>query len=306
MTNQVNTPQTTEKTNSLVFKTSKTVGNETIYVTIRLSDECKNGHQDFAITGDIYKAGAPKTDRNYIAGGCLHEEIEKHFPEFKRFIKLHLCDYSGAPMHAGANGFYFLQNGFNNTPNTSPQFKTKFCDYYRVTPQQFNVLATSQNVSQFSINLMTLGVLEQWRAEANEAIKELERLTGKTFVSDSVKGRFIAPTPEQIQEEEKRQKEGYYTEAAQLERREAAKAELFAKWDEEGSTNIDNIKQEIAIKKSLYNLGGSRFVEHCIYYKHSNTLGLNWRKYGEQLTPEEIELIKEKIKLPEGGKFKTN
>ena len=80
---------TTTAKNDLRFSTSKTVGNETIYVKIRLNDECKNGHQDFSITGDIYKAGEPKTDSNHICGGCIHEEIEKHFPEFKIFINLH-------------------------------------------------------------------------------------------------------------------------------------------------------------------------------------------------------------------------
>jgi hypothetical protein len=82
------------KTNSLIYKTSKEIsvinnnGNKTtgkIYVKIRLDDQCKNGHQDFAITGDIY-AGSGKADRNHLTGGCIHEEIVKHFSSFKSFI----------------------------------------------------------------------------------------------------------------------------------------------------------------------------------------------------------------------------
>ena len=135
---------TKETTNSLIYKTSKVIGDNVIYVTIRLNDECKNGHQDFAITGDIYK-GQNKADRNHIAGGCIHEEILKHFPQFAPFVLLHLCDYKGIPAHPTANGFYHLTNGFNKTPINSPKFKAEFCEYYRISAPQFDVLNTSKN-----------------------------------------------------------------------------------------------------------------------------------------------------------------
>lgn len=38
-------------------------------IKIRLNDECKNGHQDFAITADVWEKGKPKTDRYCIMGG---------------------------------------------------------------------------------------------------------------------------------------------------------------------------------------------------------------------------------------------
>lgn len=57
-------------TNSLVFKTNKIVDNEHIYITIRLDDECKNGKEDFAITGDIYEAHKPKIDRYHLSGAA--------------------------------------------------------------------------------------------------------------------------------------------------------------------------------------------------------------------------------------------
>lgn len=57
----------------------------------------------FTITGDLYQG------RTWIAGGCLHEEIERHFPgRFTDLIALHLSDIDGVPMYAAGNGLYWL------------------------------------------------------------------------------------------------------------------------------------------------------------------------------------------------------
>lgn len=173
------------KTNSLVYKTSKTIGKETIQVDIRLNDECKNGHQDFSITGYLYQAGKPKIDKYLITCGCIHEEIIKFYPEFEIFIKLHLCDWQGVPMYAVENGFYHLINGFNYTKPQDESFKIKFCDYYRISSSQFDILKESKNQLQYALNLQNLSILEQWKEEANTAIIYLEQLTGKKFFVDS-------------------------------------------------------------------------------------------------------------------------
>ncbi|HHL35198.1 MAG TPA: hypothetical protein ENJ30_12615 [Desulfobulbaceae bacterium] len=41
--------------------------------------------------------------------GAAHEDIAKAFPELKPLIALHLCNEQGKPMHAVANGLYFLE-----------------------------------------------------------------------------------------------------------------------------------------------------------------------------------------------------
>ncbi len=76
-------------------------------VKIRHDDECRNGHNTFAITADIYKHGR-RTDRAFLAGGCLHDEIAEHFPEFKSLLKWHLCSTDG-PLHYVANSVYHAQ-----------------------------------------------------------------------------------------------------------------------------------------------------------------------------------------------------
>lgn len=70
---------------------------------VRYDDECNNGHNSFSITGEIehYRGNQWRED----AGGCIHDEITKHFPELAPFIKWHLCS-SDTPLHYLANTLY--------------------------------------------------------------------------------------------------------------------------------------------------------------------------------------------------------
>lgn len=293
-----------KQSNDLRFSTSKTVGKETIFVKICLNDECKNGHQDFSITGDIYEAGKPKADRYFIAGGCIHEDIEKHFPEFKQFIDLHLCDYKGIPMHATANGFYHLRKGFNNIKPDDKKFRGKYCNYYRISPFQFEQLNQSENEIQFSIKLVALGILKQWEEQATKAIKTLEEMTGTKFVIDSKRTQLNFPTPQQIKEEEEKQKNGYYTPESKKQREEEKKQQQFAKLEEERQKELNKINTEYEVKRQVLQAGGKIALDNCIFYHHSNTLAFNWRSY-DNLTTKQIEEITSRLTLPEGVKIET-
>lgn len=70
-------------------------------VELRFDDECGNGKNSFAITADIGVPGA----NDIIAGGCLHDEIERIFPELAPLIQWHLTSTAG-PMHYIANTVY--------------------------------------------------------------------------------------------------------------------------------------------------------------------------------------------------------
>lgn len=74
-----------------------------IVATVRYDDECNNGHNTFAITGEI------TGPRGVESCGCIHEEIAKHFPELAPLIKWHLCSSDG-PMHYVANTVYHASN----------------------------------------------------------------------------------------------------------------------------------------------------------------------------------------------------
>lgn len=83
--------------------------NCTIYATVRHDDRCGNGHNTLSITGDIYK-GTGKSDRAHLCGGCIHDDIAKHFPELRSMLKWHLTSTDG-PMHYVANTMYHAESG---------------------------------------------------------------------------------------------------------------------------------------------------------------------------------------------------
>lgn len=53
----------------------------------------------FSITADLYEHGRD------VAGGCMHDEVAEHFPEFAPYIRWHLTSLDG-PMHYLANAIY--------------------------------------------------------------------------------------------------------------------------------------------------------------------------------------------------------
>jgi hypothetical protein len=78
-----------------------------ITATVRYDDQCGNGHNSFSITGDVDEL-CGKRWREYM-GGCIHEEIKKHFPKLAPFIKWHLVSSDG-PMHYTANTIYHARD----------------------------------------------------------------------------------------------------------------------------------------------------------------------------------------------------
>lgn len=83
-----------------------------ITATVRYDDQCGNGHNTFAITGEIdRKSGNGRWIDD--AGGCIHDHIAKHFPELAQFIKWHLVSSDG-PM-------YYLENTLYNVLEHGPK-----------------------------------------------------------------------------------------------------------------------------------------------------------------------------------------
>lgn len=84
-------------------------GKVDITVTIRHDDQCGNGKNDFSVTGEIYRHGRHRTDRNLISCGCIHDDIKQFFPEFAHMLKWHLCSID-SPMHYVANTTYHVSD----------------------------------------------------------------------------------------------------------------------------------------------------------------------------------------------------
>ena len=91
-----------------------------LVANVRFDDECKNGHNTFSITADLYD----ETRRNgeeYVfnsmgkkryltARGCQHDLVTKHFRELAPLIKWHLTSTDG-PLHYVADTVYHAEQG---------------------------------------------------------------------------------------------------------------------------------------------------------------------------------------------------
>lgn len=75
-----------------------------IRAEVRFDDNCRNGHNTFAITADV-RDSRYHGSRGEIAGGCCHEAIAKTFPELAHLVRWHLTSTDG-PMHYIANTVY--------------------------------------------------------------------------------------------------------------------------------------------------------------------------------------------------------
>lgn len=75
---------------------------ETIRIRAGLHHLTGNARPHFSLTGEI----GPRHDP--FACGCLHDEIVGARPDLAPIERLHLSDYTGAPMHAESNGWYWL------------------------------------------------------------------------------------------------------------------------------------------------------------------------------------------------------
>lgn len=293
------------KTNNLKHKIlCKDAEGNNMEIDIRLNDECKNGREDFAITGTIYQKDKPKTDRWHIAGGCIHDDILKVRPDLKIFIDLHLADWQGVPMYAVENGFFHLKNGFNKTKPDENTFVDEFCDYYRISKAQYDVLSKSQNKLQYALSLQNLGILTQWEAQAKAAIKLLESMTGLEFNPIGTKTNYNYPSDNQLQEEADRVKNGYYS-AEKIKEREDAKIQtVLDDLVKDRDKGIEKVQLEFDVKKQVLLNGGVEALENCIFYTHSKTLSFNWRGY-DMISDLKYNQLLEKLVLPDGIKVEN-
>lgn len=73
-------------------------------------------------------------------GGCNHELILQHFPQFADLAALHLSDIDGSPMYALENGFFHMGGtdtfGKQNAPNW-----TYAANHFRITEPEVRQLA---------------------------------------------------------------------------------------------------------------------------------------------------------------------
>lgn len=294
------------KTNILSYTASKNyVENGTTYridVKIQLTDECKNGVCHWSITADIY--GKRQNGRFvWCSGGCCHNEISKHFPEFSKFVALHLSDCYGAPLYAVENGYYHMKNSSKET----------VIDYLRITETEYNLLCQSGDKQHFKYLLYTMGIVNRWNEESKAAIKDLEALTGNEWVNpyeyDKERKHIEAFTDEEAAEFNERIESGYYTpEAIQARKKaesrrayEVKRAEIISDYEKK----VSRLEEEKTVK--LYILDSGLSIDNVIYYADRKEVVFSWLEYGDKIGQEIfIDFLNnvDYSKLPESITFK--
>ena len=83
---------------------------------VRYNDECRNGQRSFSMTGSLWEG---KTSGECTCGGCIHEELKKHFPDFAKFIKWHLTSEDGPMYYIENTTFHASQNKLDYARSTA-------------------------------------------------------------------------------------------------------------------------------------------------------------------------------------------
>jgi len=310
------------------MKYAKTIikRNEKTVIKVRLDDECKNGHEDFSLTADIYE----KTDRGWreSGGGCCHEHILSLAPEFKPFADLHLSTYEGIPMHAAANAWYWFQGAFpecadhsdnlgachggtGSGAKSTEECKRIFSEHIRATPAQVEEIAKRLPRSQVELQhaLESLGFPGQWKAEAQRAIAILETLSGDKFATQSTRRTWVPLTAEQGALIEERRASGYYlpenVAKRDAEKRQQQKAKKIAAIEGDFKRSVAKLEKnkQVALYFVNHDLDGA----NVIFYDHTNEIAFNWSSCSKLWTLDEFEKFKGSAvmdELPENVTFK--
>ncbi len=140
-----------------------------------------NSSPYFSIGGDIFRI-AKNGRRVWEAGGCIHEEIVKHFPQLEILTEIHLSDENGMPMHAYANAAYWAGHQ-GSEKNTEMLAK-----HLRVSDEQANEMTTYINHYYGEFDKITtpksawentckdFDLPKQWAAEAETALALLNKI----------------------------------------------------------------------------------------------------------------------------------
>lgn len=254
----------------------------------KLADECKNGVYRFSITGIIRRQSLKGGRPGLYSMGCVHGEIEKHIHKFAPFLKLHMCNRLGQPMHPVQNGMYFLRESTKDV--AARELRLIDGEYEKLRP-----IALLDDEDYFKYMLYKLGIVRRWKKEADEFIAFLENETGEKWVNP-YKGKeksVLKITRAEVKHMEALIRQGYYTDE-NIERRANEK-----KWDdiikeidkvrEYYDNKIQDLKDERRIKIELLSSGIP--IDNMIYYEHKRTVKFNWHSGAKKISRETFDKV---------------
>lgn len=292
------------KTNNIGRTETMRIGEFIITITARLNDECKNGHEDFGLTYNMWEKVV--SSRTWCGGGCAAKStdqiVRKAIREFglEPVERVHLSDMNGVPMYPTANAIYHAKNsGFD-----------VFRDYLRLTDEEAKQAFYIDDELGLYVWLLDNGIIDRWKNEANEAIKAIINGRDIEFESTATKkqGHWYFKhdvTEEAIRAQRDLIRDGYYTQGRYNQHRDDETLNACMK----SLTNsmeclqrrIDETEMDIKFKCVLRDIMCEHIAEfrkpllvidNSIFYQHRNEISFNWRQFSEKVNDEDYELIK--------------
>lgn len=237
--------------------------------SVKLNDDCNNGHLTFSFTGEIKVRQGNGRYYTFISG-VIGEIIAFLKPELSIFEKLHTCNHLGQPMYIDDIRYHI------NEGKTDKEIS----EMYNISDMEaIEILrSASDNKDLFHYLVFRLGVADTWENLANEAIQEIES-KGNTILKIEDKDSVFKQFPEKECEVlERIYQNGYASkvqrELREKERKEAQKEKELREIEEERNKAIAKAQKEYEIKKAVVSFGIS--WDNVIFYDHSNKLCFNY------------------------------
>ena len=252
------------------------IGNQILYpgdyefdYQIILDDECKNGHLTFSFTGSIKKKKG--NGRYYtLISGAIGNIITYFKPELSMFEKLRLCNHLGQPTYID-NIRYHINEGKTDR---------EISEMYNISDTKaIEILRNaSDNKDLFYYLVFRLGVAENWKNLAGEAIQEIEKRRKRKLKIEG-KDRVYKQLPKEDCEALENLYQLGYASKVQKEfrskaRKEDQKQKELKEIEEERNKAIAIAQKEYEIKKAVVSFGIS--WNNIIFYNHSNKLCFNY------------------------------
>ena len=198
---------------NLVYKNKYRDGDLRVEVEVKLYKLRGNKYPYWSVTGTIKKGYGIELEE---IGGAIGDRLIEYFPEVEQFERLHSSDGKGIPNWSIENGWYYKQ-----TRN-----REALKNNLRLKDEEVNVLMNMPDKDSFRYCIHVSGIEKRWNKESEDAIAELERLSGDKLVIDEGEeiGQEIM-TEEEVMVHEKKISEGYYDSDKVLERENKKKEE---------------------------------------------------------------------------------
>lgn len=226
--------------------------------SIKLDDNCKNGHLTFSFTGSIKIKKGNGRYYDYISG-AIGDIIIYFKSELSMFEKLHLCNHLGQPTYID-NIRYHINEGKSNQ---------EISEMYNISDMKaIEILRNaSDDKNLFYYLVFRLGVADTWRKLANEAIQEIESKSD-TILKIEGKDRVYKQLPKEDCELLENLYQSGYASKVQKELRDKARKEA------QKEKELREIEKEYEIKKAVISYGIS--WNNVIFYDYKNELCFNW------------------------------